>query len=225
MKYLMFVLFSCFESFSIPFIGLVLFRTRLNPHTYKNLILIGVSMAVLSFICTIGGIGTITPLVQIIIAIIMIKFLFYRRIFFSILSVISGYLVFAVIQTLLVFLLQYLHLATLSDFEPYTFKGHALQFGTFLLVFILGLQLKVSGHGYSFDPQESFTKKPIKYTNKVFALVISTSMLLLAGIYYEINNTHSYAYLLEAFLFIAILSTTSLIYISLNRDREESYHS
>jgi hypothetical protein len=221
MKYILFLMFSSMESFSIVLLGLILFRNRLKPSLFIKSILIGIILSIISLFLNVIGLNTISPLIQLILMCFLIKFLFMTGYLRSLFITFFAYLLFAVIQALFILITNYYNVIKFSEVQPYSIKGHIVQFVSFIIVILVSVIIRKTNEGYSFIPEEVVNVKQIKYSNKLFIFLISSSLVLLSSIFYEYKTSQLFFYLVLFFVVVSII-TIILLYLTLQRDKEQS---
>jgi hypothetical protein len=199
----------------------MLFRFRLTTNNFLNAAITSISLALVSYILNKVGLTNISVPIQIIIYIILIKFLFKNRILHASLIGIVSYILYGVIQTILLFVLDHYNIMKFSEVVPFAFKAYILQLFSFIIVLIISIRLRKTNAGYSFVPEETFVDKKIKYSNKLFILCLSLTAIVVTGSFYEFRQS-SILYTFIAFLTVISLSCIILLYISLKRDKEEA---
>lgn len=220
MKYLLFLIFSSMESFSIVMLGLMLFRFRLNSNNILRAMSIGIILSIVSLILDLFHLNNISPLIQLLVMILLVSLNFNSKLIRSILIAFTSYVLFAVVQTLFILILQYFNIVSLDELMPYTSKGYMIQFFSFVILLLISSHIRKNRSGFSFIPEESLKNK-VKYSNKIFLLLMGTSILLISGFYYEYKSSN-YVLFFEIFFVAVSLVSIILLYIALKRDEEES---
>lgn len=219
MKYLLFVIFSSVEFFSIGFLGLVLFRFRLRLQYFYKLTINSVVLSVLSTIFILLNLDVISPFLLMAAMIILMRINFQTKILYTTLIVVSSYFLYGLIQTIFILITNYYKLITFKELIPFTFKGYIIQLISFIITMLVTWILKRTNEGYAFIPEEQLKTK-YKYSNKVIIIIISLSAIISSGMYFEYRSTNLFYFFIISFVCIFV-ATASILFISLKRDKEE----
>lgn len=220
MNYILFIIFSTIESFSIVFLGLILFRHRINQYKIRDAAIIGLILACLSLLLNILKLEDISPFIQMIGMCVLFMRYYKTRIVHTILSCITPYLLFGLIQAVFMFILDYFNVIKFKDMVPFTFKGYSIQFFSFVLVLLVAFVIRMTNEGYSFVPDEP-TRKVKRFTNQIIIIVICLAVTLVSGFFYEFKQ-FQVAYDFIPLFVVIIISTCAILFVNLKRDEEES---
>jgi uncharacterized membrane protein len=138
----------------------------------------------------------------------------------SLIIVPIAYIIFIAVQTLLFIIMNKYDLIPL-DIVPFSYEGYLLQFITSIFFIILSIVLRYFlKEGFMFDPESNGNKK-LRYSNKLFLIVLTLAFVIISGLYYEAMHS-SLAYIVYAISIISLLFSIGLFYLSVKRDQEEA---
>jgi hypothetical protein len=220
MNFLIFILLSTIDFFSILLLGFVIFRIRFSAVKFKKMLIIGFILSIISYLLNIFSLESVSPIVQLICLVVLFIFTFKEKIKYSILVTCSSYILYGVIQGLLILLLNSYEILLISELIPFTNKAYLLQISTSLLVIIISLHIKRYNGGFSFIPHEPL-KKIYRYSNMLLIVVTIVAISTVSYIFYYGRNLDSFFYFLITLGSMLIASTVILLLL-LKRDVEDS---
>ncbi len=150
--------------------------------------------------------ANISPLVTIIVFIFFFAAVVRMPFVFSVIATISGYVIFAVIQSSLVLLM----FGSLSQVENHTINGYILQTASAAVVFVIFWFAYHKGKGFTFDMEKlRFKLEDIVLTVLIIIFLIGISVLLV------------YKNLWIDIMFFIVMSAF-LLYYSTKKEREDA---
>ncbi|WP_082451757.1 hypothetical protein [Paenibacillus ihuae] len=150
--------------------------------------------------------ANISPLVTIIVFIFFFAAVVRMPFVFSVIATISGYVVFAVIQSSLVLLM----FGSLSQVENHTINGYMLQTASAAVVFVIFWFAYRKGKGFTFDMEKlRFKLEDIVLTVLITIFLIGISVLLV------------YKNLWIDIMFFIVMSAF-LLYYATKKEREDA---
>lgn len=219
MNFLLFVIFSSIEFFGLLYIGVVLFRIRLN---YGKLIKLGWISVILSFASywlNVFELSAISPLIQLAIAIVSYMIFFKFKVLYSLLVSLSSFLIFFIIQTTYLLILNYYNMINISDIDMFSIETRLHQLIIFVIVMLIFANMRRSSSGYAFVPDDP-SRKISTYSNKLLGLSSSAIALLVFGMFYEAKRSGLFYSVIICFV-IFLIGTIVLLFLQLKRDNEE----
>lgn len=200
-----FMFFSTIETLALYYLIMSLFRFKWRWYIWQALFVILLNNLQSYLLRNELGMSNVAPLVLILIFIFFFAAVVKMPLILSIIATISGYVIFAVFQTLIVLLV----FGSISKIDS-TANGYFLQVATALAVFGIFGYLYRKGKGFTFDLDKlRFKIEDILLSVLIFAFVIGISVLL----YY--NDI-----LLNALIFL--IMSVFLLYYSNRKELEDA---
>lgn len=217
MNNLLSFLFSCVENFALLFFVLSLFRFKIPEYKAEMLITTFI-VAITSFTLIKFNLMNINMVALVLMLILAFKYLFKFKLLFSTFVTICGYIIYALVQSAVLLILDYYNVIVYPDIKPFTWDGYILQSTSAIIMMVISLYIIKSNSGFSFDFGNSFIQKKIKKRKSIVVLNIIT--LILVAISY-FNLIASY-YLTSIILFtvVMLILTSVIIYMSLKHNKE-----
>lgn len=221
MTYFSFILFSILEQFSLLLFGFSIFRIRLSFNNYLKMILLTIITSTASIFMTYYSFYEgARPIVIFVITLLLINKVKKIGLKTSLIIVPIAYIIFIAVQTLLFIIMNKYDLIPL-DIVPFSYEGYLLQFITSIFFILLSIVLRYFlKEGFMFDPESNGNKK-LRYSNKLFLIVLTLAFVIISGLYYEAMHS-SLAYIVYAISIISLLFSIGLFYLSVKRDQEEA---
>lgn len=212
------IIFNMFDYASPLLFCLVLWRFRLkNKNNVKKIIYISIILSFLSYLCNLYT-QEMSVLISICAFYICFKLFFKTKALYTLLIVGSGYAASVLLQIAIVSLLLTTNAVESNQIQPFTTIGYSIQFSSFILALIISLFIKSLGWGFAFEPEETFTTKQIRFTNRIL-MMVSGLVLVIVNIAFVMIHKFAVTNLL---VFIVVLSAfTIVIYLDNKRDDEE----
>lgn len=220
-NFLIFIFFSTLEYFSVLFVSLVLWD--FNTKKIFKIICLSILYSSISYIFREFKLDTLAPIYTILITMIIFYYFYRAKWLYSFLISLSGYLIAAVAQVILVVILLSFKVVDMNDLKAFADKGYWGQLATFVIVIIIGIWIKVNGNIISFIPEEKYKVQTPIHSNKIL-LILSIFVCSFIAItvylifYFEVSLT---IYIL---LLVITLSISTLLFLLYKRDGEEFGH-
>lgn len=194
-----FMFFSSLESFSWYAISMAIFRYKASDYAWQALFIM-ILMNLQSFLLRNNlELGYLAPVTSIIIFTLLFAAVVRIPLAGSFIMTISGFIVFAIVQTLIVTVV----FGSIAEAQSSTSSGYALQTMTAVIVYPLSLLLYKFGYGFSYDLQRlrfKFEDAMLVATIVVF-LIGMTAVLYFNQIWF---NIFFFAVTLLFFLYYAV---------------------
>lgn len=217
MNFAKFIFFSSLEPLSFFYFVLVMFRFPIKEHLTKFAV-VAVVLSLVSHALQTESLQAISPIVQAVLCILFASFFLRVRIIYSSIMVITGYVIYFVIQAVLLGLFSYFEIFT--DIKPYTNSAYQVQAISAACMSIFTLIIWYKNGGFSFiDSISRFGKRKIfARENKWFVIFLSTSItvIFISNLLFQLMTNPPYL-LISIFL---IISMVVLISLSIQRDEQ-----
>lgn len=201
-----FMLFSTIETVALYYLIMSLFRFKWKWYIWQALFVILLNNLQSYLLRNELGMSNVSPLILILIFILFFASVVRMPLILSIIATISGYAVFAVIQTIIVLLV----FGSISEIDASKSNGYVLQTLTAAVVFILFSFSYRKGKGFTFDLDKLRLKlEDIVLSVLTVGFVIGISVLL----YYK-------DILLNALIFL--IMSAFLLYYSTRKEKEDA---
>lgn len=201
-----FMFFSTIETLSLYYLIMSLFRFKWKWYLWQVLFVILLNNLQSYLLRNELGMANISPLILILIFILFFSAVVRMPLILSIIATISGYVIFAVIQTIIVLLV----FGSISDIYANVGNGYFLQVLTSAVVFFIFSYAYRKGKGFTFDLDKLRLKlEDIILSVLILGFVIGISILL----YY--NDI-----LLNAVIFM--IMSAFLLYYSTRKEKEDA---
>ncbi|QUL57334.1 hypothetical protein KDC22_13195 [Paenibacillus tritici] len=199
------MLFSTIETLALYYLIMSLYRFKWRWYIWQALFVILLNNLQSYLLRNELGMSNVAPLVLILIFIMFFTAVVRMPLILSIIATISGYVIFAVIQTIIVLLV----FGSISNIDGVG-NGYFLQLMTAAVVFVVFGYSYRKGKGFTFDLDKlRFKLEDILLSVLIFAFVIGISVLLY---YNEI--------LLNALIFLVM--SAFLLYYSTRKEKEDA---
>ncbi|MFD0673131.1 hypothetical protein [Cohnella sp. GCM10027633] len=178
MNLLKFIFFSSLEYFGTFMFVLVQFRFSVKENISK-IVLISLLLSFVSYSLRLNELNSISPLIQNLIFLMYIQMVMKVNIIHTIIMVLTGYIVFGLVQTCIIAVALHLDFIDLNNFEPASTYANIIQFLSFVVMTVFSLlTLKFKG-GFSFiEARSRFSRKIFSGKNKWFLLLIFLSFIV-----------------------------------------------
>lgn len=201
-----FMFFSTIETLALYYLIMSLFRFKWKWYLWQVLFVILLNNLQSYLLRNELGMANISPLILILIFILFFSAVVRMPLILSIIATISGYVIFAVIQTIIVLLV----FGSISDIYASVGNGYFLQLLTSAVVFFIFSYAYRKGKGFTFDLDKLRLKlEDILLSVLILGFVIGISVLL----YY--NDI-----LLNAVIFV--IMSVFLLYYSTRKEKEDA---
>lgn len=201
-----FMFFSTIETLALYYLIMSLFRFKWKWYLWQVLFVILLNNLQSYLLRNELGMANISPLILILIFILFFSAVVRMPLILSIIATISGYVIFAVIQTIIVLLV----FGSISDIYASVGNGYFLQLLTSAVVFFIFSYAYRKGKGFTFDLDKLRLKlEDILLSVLILGFVIGISVLL----YY--NDI-----LLNAVIFV--IMSAFLLYYSTRKEKEDA---
>ncbi|AIQ29294.1 hypothetical protein P40081_14865 [Paenibacillus sp. FSL P4-0081] len=198
--------FSTIETLALYYLIMSLFRFKWKWYLWQVLFVILLNNLQSYLLRNELGMANISPLILILIFILFFSAVVRMPLILSIIATISGYVIFAVIQTIIVLLV----FGSISDIYASVGNGYFLQLLTSAVVFFIFSYAYRKGKGFTFDLDKLRLKlEDILLSVLILGFVIGISVLL----YY--NDI-----LLNAVIFV--IMSVFLLYYSTRKEKEDA---
>ncbi len=157
--------------------------------------------------------------IQLLLTIILFRFIFKENIIYSIFSSIFGYITYIGFQGLLAYLLMSYKIIDANDMQPYSIKGYMAQAISLIIVIIISIYMRKMNEGFSFDFDNPFNKKR-KVSSKPYLIVAIVAALITAISYPFLYKSDIASNFLVTIL-VTIFCFSVLIFLSFKRNKEE----
>lgn len=216
LNYALSFIFSAIDFSALIILTLCTFRYRLKHHT-KEIIYTSLIMGLISKIFMITHIDSVAPILQLIILILIFKYIFKESLLYSFLSNVLGFMLFMTIEFTLVQILIEYNLISLSNLggQPNA-TTYECTIAESVIMYIVAFGMKNLNQGFGF--KES-TDRKIKTRNIYFILTSSFSVSVLVIIFYLVL-THQKTIYITISAAILLTLTSILIYLFNKRDKE-----
>lgn len=220
-NYLSFIFFSTVEFIGIIFLGITLFRLRLYKKEYIKALLFCIFLSVVSLILRIN-IASVAPIVVLILYLVLLKFILNTDLIKSYFIGFVSYFIFIFIQASVFVLFDKYDIIPEQSITMYSNSGYLLQMLTFIVLMLISFVTRYIKEGFSFDPDFSSYKNRV-VSNKLFLMITSVSLIILAYLYFELFMSDSIKYVYLTFI-AASLITLIILTFSYIRDLKETNH-
>lgn len=211
-----FIFFSSLEYFSSFLFVLIQFRFSLRENISK-IILISLLLSFVSYSFINNDLGDISPLVQNLIFLIYIQVVLKVSVTNSIIMVLTGYIVFGLVQTCIIAVSSHIGLIELEKLQAATPTAYMIQACSFLLMSILSFLTYHFKGGFSFiEARSRFSKKSLTGKNKWFIIYILLAFLVTLYSNITLIKSENPPYLLIAS--VLMLTLVIHVYMTLRRD-------
>ncbi|TVX96498.1 hypothetical protein [Cohnella terricola] len=212
-----FIFFSSLEYFSSFIFILVQFRFSVKENLSK-IILISLMLSFVSYSFINAELGTISPLIQIIIFLIYIQMVMKVNVINSIIMVLTGYIVYGLVQTCIIAVFSHVGIID-GELKAATTIAYVLQVSScFAMLILSGLNYYFNG-GFSFiEARSRFSKKSFTGKNRGFIIYIIVALMITILSNIVIIENEKPPYLLVASVLLVAL--VILFYLSLRRDEK-----
>ncbi|MEC0168142.1 hypothetical protein [Paenibacillus graminis] len=171
----LFMIFSTCETFALYFLIMSMFRFKWERHAWQALFVILLLNLQSYLLRNELDAGNFSSLVLIVILIIFFTAVVKMPIFLSIIATVSGFIIFALIQMVLILTM----FGSLTVVDNSAQKGYLLQFITALFIIPIFRYLYVKGKGFTFDIEKLRLKfDDIFLTVLVILFLLGLSLLL-----------------------------------------------
>lgn len=212
-----FIFFSSLEYFSSFIFILVQFRFSLRENLSK-IVLISLLLSFVSYSFINADLGSISPIIQIIIFFIYIQMVMKVSVINSIIMVFTGYIVYGLVQTCIIAVFSYAGVID-GSLQAATNTAYLLQVTSCLIMLALsGLNYYFKG-GFSFiEARSRFSKKSFTGKNKGFIAFIILALIITVFSNIVILESEEPPYL--GIALILLIGLVLLFYLSLRRDEK-----
>lgn len=215
-------LFSVIEFSSLLYLGTCLFKVKLYFYRHIRLLLTCMILALVSvFFNYYHMLSQLLPFLQILLLILLVNKFLKLRIWTSVFMVSSSWLLFALIQVLLMYIVDFYDLIKMSLVKPFTFEGYMIQLATFLVCIAVGVTTRAIREGFTFDPDSFDLDMKLKFSNRVISIVLLVFFSILILIYIYLASARNYVLMLIFSMFTLAFSI-SVLFILYKRDKEEA---
>jgi hypothetical protein len=219
MNLLLSYFFSAIDFSALIVLTLCTFRFRLKHHV-KEIVISSLIMSFISKCFMLLHLTSIAPVIQLLILIVIFKFLFRESVLYSFVSNVLGFLLFITIETTFFSILIRYNIIQESDLggDPKNIT-YILQVSESIIMYLVAFGMKSLNHGFGFSDNLSMTKNSIKTTNIYFVIVSSLAVFVLFMSLYMILVSRDVVYLAISVAVLIVL-TILLIYMYIKRDKE-----
>lgn len=201
-----FMFFSTIETLSLYYLIMSLFRFKWTRHLWPAMFIILLNNLQSYLLRNELHLANISPLITVIVFILFFAAVVRMPFIFSVIVTVSGYVIFAVIQTALLLLM----FGSLSQVDNHRANGYMLQTATAAVVFAIFWFAYRKGKGFTFDIEKlRFKLEDILLTALIIIFLIVISVLLL---YRNLTVDIVYFFAMSAFL----------LYYSTIKEREDA---
>jgi hypothetical protein len=215
MKYLLYVMFSIVEYSSLFALMLALFRFQIRDHL-KEILLASTLNAILVFTLNYFGLEPIAAIIQIVVAIVTIKYIFKEKLLKSLWITVCGYILFIITQTSFLVLVDYYKMFDIKNIDQYSMQTHILQMATVAINYLISFRIRKSNDGFAF----SFHKKIFSSSRILFTTVSFTSVLTICILAYMFFRYKAVIYF-SSVLIVGIISFLVIILLSYIQERRQ----
>ncbi|WP_150268687.1 hypothetical protein [Paenibacillus tepidiphilus] len=201
-----FMFFSTIETFALYYMIMCLFRFKWKRYARQALFVIMLNNLQSYLLRNELGMANVAPLIFIIIFILFFAAVVRIPVLLSIIATISGYAVFAVIQTLLLFVV----FGSIANVEASLGNGYLLQTLSGSVVFALFWQLYRKGKGFTFDMDRLRLK-----LEDIILVILLVGFLLGISVLLFFKDI-----LLNSVVFLAI--TSFMLYYATKKEKEDA---
>lgn len=201
-----FMFFSTIETLALYYLIMSLYRFKWKWYIWQALFVILLNNLQSYLLRNELGMSNVAPLILILIFIMFFSAVVRMPLILSVIATISGYAVFAVIQTIIVLLV----FGSISDIDGNVGNGYFLQLLTSAVVFLVFGYSYRKGKGFTFDLDKLRLRlEDIVLSVLIIGFVIGISVLL----YYK-------EILLNALIFL--IMSAFLLYYSTRKEQEDA---
>ncbi|CAH1191217.1 hypothetical protein PAECIP111892_00548 [Paenibacillus auburnensis] len=201
-----FMFFSTIETVSLYYLIMTLFRFKWRAYLWPAMFIILINNLQSYLLRNELDLANISPLITIMVFIFFFAAVVRMPFVFSVIATISGYVIFAVIQSALVLLM----FGSLSQVENHTINGYILQTASAAVVFAVFWFAYRKGKGFTFDMEKlRFKLEDIVLTVLIIIFLIGISVLL---VYKNLWIDIAFFIVMSAFL----------LYYSTKKEREDA---
>lgn len=220
-EFLLFTLQSSVEYTAMLIFVFCLFRINFSYYKY-HVAFVCLSLSYISYTMRVDGLSTITPLVQLTVLVLFLWLLFQIQIFYAAILAVTGYFSYAVIQTIIVFVLHLTNIIEMSDLEPLKFANTLVALSSGLVTLLLSMLIKRKNWGFAFVPHNPDQKiNLLKRENITFLIIVISSIIMTSLAYYFSLVVKSSFSILIALL-VLIFLVTLLLYFAMRKDRKDA---
>lgn len=201
-----FMFFSTVEGLALYYLIMCLFRFKWKGHIWPAMFVMLLNNLQSYLVRNELNMDNISPLITIIVFILFFSAVVRMPVILSVIATVSGYVIFAAVQTALVFLL----FGSLAAVNESLYNGYLLQTATAIVVVSSFWLLYRQGKGFTFDLAKLRLKlEDIVLTVLIVVFLLAISVLLL------FNN------LLVNIVFFLVMSAF-LLYYSTKKEQEDA---
>jgi hypothetical protein len=220
MNFILFNTFSTLENIGIILIMLSLFKYRVLDYLPQILL----TSSILSLISHTMRFelsnSNLVPFIVILTLFLFVWIAFRVSVFYALIITIVGFIASALLQLILLFIIELTELTTLNAIEtPYSIEGYSIQFMTSILAFLLSFLLRRKNYGFNWVPYSKTAKFKLKGDNIILFLVTIVSVFTIGLLFYLYLS--GYIHLLAIFVLFSVLMFL-LFYLS--GKKEEKYY-
>ncbi|RED63917.1 hypothetical protein DFP95_103158 [Cohnella lupini] len=217
MQFIQFIFASMLEYITFSIFAMVLFRFSVKEHIVK-FCLSSFILALVSNTLQVESLQNISPVINVFLLVFLLSIILRIRLLHSIIMVILSYLVYTLVQWLL--LTIFIKFGLFSEIKPYTFSGYILQASSAAMLVLISYFILVTNGGFSYIRASSrFFKEEVK-GNRLFlvTLVISLFVVFVVNaMYIGSVGLPQYFYTIAI---VIILVLVILIYFSTRKDNK-----
>jgi hypothetical protein len=164
------------------------------------------------------NLSDIAPVLQLLILILIFKFVFKESLLYSFLSNILGFIIFIVIDFVFAQILIYYNLIDASNLGgAANTTTYICQIAESIIIYIVAFGMKYLNQGFGFD--DNIINKKIKTKNIYFVAISSLSASILFVIFYLLLANRDILYLTISIAILIILASILMI-LYIKRDKE-----
>lgn len=221
-EFLLFMLFSTLEYYSILFVSLVLWS--FDTSSKLKILYLSLILSAISYIFREFGLDSLSPVYTLVFMIIIFMMFYSARIKYAILIAISGYAISSVVQVILVGLLLYFKILEMSDLSSFTAKGYMTQLATCILIMIIGIRTRsLKVQKLEFVPEIQYRLKKPVFTNTILISLSAFVGTFIVLTYFAITYFKANV-LIYVFLIGLIVLVSAFLFSLYKRDSEEFGH-
>ncbi len=218
MHFILFTLFSSIEVIAMFAIMFALFRFE-YPFYHANVLFIALMMSFVSFSLRYGlDLTNYSTLIHFLLLIFFFSLLYRQHIFYSAIAVTISFVIYGLIQLVIIGGLVLFNVMNSSDIErAFSIQGMAIQSISVTVAMLLYLGIKRYNKGFSFLPHTNRISIQWTSINTSILVLIVFSIGLIGFMYYYFNiNNYSGYYLLSSILLFLLVY---LLYLSMRKDK------
>ncbi len=215
MLFIKFITASTIEFSSFFIFSMILFRFQVKEYVLK-FFFASIFFSLVSNTLQLESLQEISPLVNVFLFVFLLTIILRVRLLHSIIMVVITYVVFSLVQWLLLSI--YLKLDVFDEVLAYTDNAFVVQLSTAIMLVVISLFVYKSNGGFSYIESSSRIYKSNFKGNRFFYLSLFLALLviiLVNGFYLASINLPYYIYLVSVIIIVILVL---LIYYSIRKD-------